>query len=184
VIASSIALAPERLMDEKSEQINIRASQRVARELRAEAQRRGLPLGETLDQLLVLARAEIKPGAWVELDVDAERALRSVAAAEGVAPEVQLARMARGQLRSRLLELAGSLAEPGSTLADEGSTSGVSGDALLLHSRNREAPVGDVKSDSASLDSPGSSTASAGSAVESVEEEEELDRVGIFSVFE
>ena len=88
-------------MEEKSEQINIRASQRVARELRAEAQRRGLPLGETLEQLLALARAEHKPGAWVDLDVEGARALACVAAAEGLAPADQLARMARRELRSR-----------------------------------------------------------------------------------
>ncbi len=172
-------------MDEKSEQINIRASQRVAHELRAEARRRGLPLGETLDQLLALARAEIKPGSWVELDVDAEKALRSVAAAEGVAPEAQLARMARGQLRSRLLELAADLTEPGASLAATKSDSGTSGDALLLHARERGGRGGDVEPVSLSA-SAGASvpSTSGGGDVDEAEADEELDRVGIFSVFE
>ena len=172
-------------MDEKSEQINIRASQRVARELRAEAQRRGLPLGETLDQLLALARAETRPGSWVELDMDAERALRSVAAAEGVAPETQLARMARGQLRIRLLELAASLSEPGESLASTGSGSSVSGDALLLHARDRGGRSGDVDSVSPPKKPVSSKSPTSGDgALDEVDGDEELDRVGIFSVFE
>jgi hypothetical protein len=172
-------------MDEKSEQINIRASQRVARELRAEAQRRGLPLGETLEELLALARAEIRAGSWVELDVDAERALRSVAAAEGVTPETQLARMARGHLRARLMELAASIEEPGASLAVTGPVSGTSGDALLRHARARAAQGGEVVPVPPSK-SASSSPRPARSGLEQTESEddEELDRVGIFSVFE
>lgn len=172
-------------MEEKSEQINIRASQRVARELRAEAQRRGLPLGETLEQLLALARAECKPGSWVELDVEGERALRCVAAAEGLAPATQLARMARGELRARLLELAASLEGAASTLAGDQTSSAASSDSLLRHARESTGALPGAKSPKLSSSSSSTDSAKAlGADSSKNDEDEELDRVGIFSVFE
>ena len=171
-------------MEEKSEQINIRASQRVARELRAEAQRRGLPLGETLEQLLALARAEHKPGAWVDLDVEGERALACVAAAEGLAPATQLARMAKRELRSRLLELAASLKVPESKLADSQTAAAASVDSLLLHARDSGGALPGPKSLKRPATSSAGDSQRAQSAEASDNDDEELDRVGIFSVFE
>ena len=109
-------------MEEKSEQINIRASQRVARELRAEAQRRGLPLGETLAQLLALARS-------------------APAAAAAV-------------------------------------------DSLLLHARDSGGSLPGPKSLKRTATSSAGDSQRAQSAEASDNDDEELDRVGIFSVFE
>lgn len=165
-------------MNEKSEQINIRASHQVAEDLRAEAQRRGVPLGETLEQLLGLARAERRPGTWVELDDGAEVALRSVAAAAGVAPATQLARMVRGRLREQLLGLAGRL-EGDSTVAEERSAlSPTASDGLQRHAAQRPT------------DPPPTAQAAAPAEAESAppattsEGEEALEQVGVFTVFD
>ena len=168
-------------MNEKSEQINIRASERVARDLRLEAQRRGLPLGETLEQLLALARADSQPGAWVELDAVGERALRAVAAARGLAPAAQLAGMARGYLRDQLIELAAQL-EPGSAepVVDAIGAVGGATDGLQRHAREGHAGVQDARELATSL-KLGSEEES---SVREAEGEETIDRVGIFSVFE
>ncbi|MBJ93464.1 MAG: hypothetical protein CMP23_03215 [Rickettsiales bacterium] len=163
-------------MSEKSEQINIRSSTSVARELRAESQRRGLPLGETLEQLLALARAKREPGAWLDLDVEGDRALRAVAASRGESPAELLARMVRGRLRDELMILAEALESE----AIESLPS--SGAALLRHTPTRDLSQSDADCDSSS---PGIAKGQS-AELEGGEQqlEEELDRVGIFSVFE
>jgi hypothetical protein len=177
-------------MNEKSEQINIRASQQVAQDLRAEAQHRGLPLGETLEQLLALARAERQPGTWVELDEGADAALRSVAAASGVDPATQLATMVRGRLREQLLGLAGRLegdspAADGRSARDSPAADGRSAraatasDGLQRHAPQRSAapPPTTDPAPAPAADDPAASAAAA-------EDEESLEAVGVFTVFD
>ena len=160
-------------MNGKSEQINIRASAQVAEDLRAEAQRRGLPLGETLEQLLALARAAYRPGTWVELDRVADAALRSVAAAAGVDPATHLARMVRGRLREQLLSLAGQLDGEGDAPAGRVARASAAAEGLQRHALDRsEKPrQGKQARDSSELDP-------------SREDDDSLEKVGVFTVFD
>jgi len=160
-------------MNGKSEQINIRASQQVAEDLRAEAQRRALPLGETLEQLLALARAERQPGTWVELDATADAALRSVAAAAGVAPATQLARMVRGRLREQLLSLAGNLDGSPLAPAERAAHDSSAGEGLMRH-----APERLVQEEAGPT--PHEPAPPAGGS----DDEESLEKVGVFTVFD
>ena len=160
-------------MNGKSEQINIRASQQVAEDLRAEAQRRSLPLGETLEQLLALARADRQPGTWVELDATADAALRSVAAAAGVPPATQLARMVRGRLREQLLSLAGNLDGAPLAPAERAAQESAAAEGLLRHAPERGA-------ERETRATPRDSSPAAASA----DDEESLERVGVFTVFD
>jgi len=161
-------------MNEKSEQINIRASQRVAEDLRAEAQRRDLPLGETLEQLLALARAERQPGTWVELDATADAALRSVAAAAGLAPAAQLATMVRGQLREQLLSLAGNLDGAPLVPAERAAHDSSAAEGLQLHAPQR------LPKD----EKPASGSEAPSAPPASSDDEESLEKVGVFTVFD
>jgi len=157
-------------MNEKSEQINVRASQQVAEELRAEAQRRDLPLGETLEQLLALARADRQTGTWLELDPVADAALRSVAAAAGVDPATQLARMVRGRLREQLLGLASRLdTDPGTTPVRE-ARSASAAPGLQKHAPERASGKAREAPSAAETDADA--------------REDPLERVGVFTVFD
>ncbi len=157
-------------MNEKSEQINVRASQQVAEELRAEAQRRDLPLGETLEQLLVLARADQQTGTWVELDPVAAAALRSVAAAAGVEPATQLARMVRGRLREQLLALAGRLEHDQGEEPTREARSAAAAEGLQKHARDRSTARPPRE--------PSQPVTGGGDG------EDPLEKVGVFTVFD
>jgi len=175
-------------MNEKSEQINIRASQRVAQDLRAEAQRRGVPLGETLEQLLALARAERQPGTWVELDEGADAALRSVAAAAGVDPATQLARMVRGRLREQLLGLAGRLEGDSSAAEARSGRAVAASDGLQRHAPQRSASASTTASSPRRASPPAAAPAPAASedapSAAAPDDDESLERVGVFTVFD
>jgi len=183
-------------MSDKSVQVNIRASVDTAEGLRAEARQRRLPLGDLLAELLTLSRAERDPGLWLSLSDEVLGALKSVAAFRGQSPDEVLAALVRGTLRRELLQLAAALeAGDGVALAGDDAKAGTAAVAsapsvpaavpdttpggLALHSRK---PV--VASGRDSIQSNPPKPASRGVEREESGDDDDLESVGIITVFD